>query len=217
VLDAALLEAIGRADTTIWDFDGVLADTEPLQMRAYQQILAEDGHVLDEATFSGLVGRKEPEIWGHLRERGIRPSAPIEDIVERRADLFLALCDKEALQPDRRIRELIASARGERIVLSSGRERVIRSLLVRWGLDGHFTSVHALADRPEPKGAELRRLVAERRSGSATWRGALVEDSPAMLAEAAQLGMVTVAVAHGLNDHAALARADFVLPATLEA
>jgi beta-phosphoglucomutase-like phosphatase (HAD superfamily) len=216
-MDAALLEAIARADTTIWDFDGVLADTEPLQMRAYQQILAANGHVLDEATFAGLVGRKEPEIWRHLWESGIRPGAPAGELVERRADIFLALCDDKGLEPSGGIRRLIAAARGERIILSSGRERVILSLLARWGLDGDFSAVHALADRPEPKAEELRRLVAERRRAAAGWQGVIVEDSPGMLAEAANLGMVTVAVANGLNDHAALAHADFVLPATLGA
>jgi beta-phosphoglucomutase-like phosphatase (HAD superfamily) len=216
-MDAALLEAIARADTTVWDFDGVLADTEPLQMRAYQQILAAGGHDLDQATFAGLIGRKEAEIWGHLRERGIRPGAPDEELVERRADIFLALCDEERLEPSGGVRRLIAAARGERIILSSGRERVILSLLARWGLDGDFSAVHALADRPEPKAGELRRLVAGRRRAAAGWQGLIIEDSPAMLAEAANLGMVTVAVAHGLNDRAALAHADFVLPATLGA
>jgi beta-phosphoglucomutase-like phosphatase (HAD superfamily) len=216
-VDAALLEAIGRADTTIWDFDGVLADTEPLQMRAYRLMLGEDGDVLDDATFAGLIGRKELEIWQHLWGLGVRPRVALDELVEQRADLFLALCEQESLHPDGRIRRLIASARGERIVLSSGRERVIQSLLVRWGLDGDFAAVHALADQSEPKTEALRRLVEVRRQASSGWRGAIVEDSPAMLAHAAELGLVTVAVAHALNDHEALARADFVLPATLEA
>jgi beta-phosphoglucomutase-like phosphatase (HAD superfamily) len=216
-VEAALLDAIGRADTTFWDFDGVLADTEPLQLLAYRRILADGGHTLDDEVFAALIGRKEADIWERLWEQGIGTPTALEPLAERRADLFLALCDEHGLRPPERVRQLVAAAGGERILLSSGRARVIHALLERWGLEREFSAVHALADEPDPKAAVLARLVEERRAGAAGWHGAIVEDSPAMLAEAAALGLVTVAVAHGMNDHAALGRADFVLPATLEA
>jgi beta-phosphoglucomutase-like phosphatase (HAD superfamily) len=37
---AALEAALRAADTVVFDFDGVLADSEPLHMRSYRQLLA---------------------------------------------------------------------------------------------------------------------------------------------------------------------------------
>jgi len=210
-VDGALLDAIGRADTTFWDFDGVLADTEPLQLRAYQLLLEEDGFVLSESMFAGLVGNPERVIWEQLWAQGVGRRGPLQELAERRADVFLDLGPH--LPAGATVVDLGcgAAAGGERLVLSSGRERVIRALLARWGLDREFAAVHALADDPEPKAERLRRLVADRRATASRWRGAIVEDSPAMLAEGAALGLVTVAVAHGLNDPEALTAADFLL------
>ena len=55
--------ALRAADTVVFDFDGVLADSEPLHLRSYRELMVADGGGIDEETFRGLIGRKEREIW----------------------------------------------------------------------------------------------------------------------------------------------------------
>jgi len=73
-----------------------------------------------------------------------------------------------------------------------------------------FAEVHALGDSPVAKLEELRRMADVRRS-TGDWRGVLVDDSPAALAEGRALGMTTVGVVHSLNSRADVADADFVI------
>ena len=200
---AAVLEA---ADTVFFDFDGVLADTEPVHLRSYREVM--DGGGLDEAAFRTLIGRKEREIWPVVAGE----DADVDDLVARRAERFLAIVADEGLELDARVGELLGCGAAERIVLSSGNPAVVGRLLELWGIAGRFSEVHALGDTPAGKADELRRLV-EARRGEHSWRGVLVEDAGHMLRTGRDLGLTTVGVVHSLNRREDVAEADFVLEA----
>jgi beta-phosphoglucomutase-like phosphatase (HAD superfamily) len=201
--------ALRAADTVVFDFDGVLADSEPLHLRSYRELMAADGGGIDEETFRGLIGRKEREIWPAVAG----PGRDVDSLVARRAQLMLDLTEREGLRLDPRAARMLEWASGERILLSSGSPVLVNGLLRRWGAAEQFRAVRALGDSPASKPDELRRIVAERRSG-AGWRGALVEDSPQMLALGSEIGLITVGVVHSLNRPADVAAADFVVART---
>jgi beta-phosphoglucomutase-like phosphatase (HAD superfamily) len=203
---AGLEAALRAADTVVFDFDGVVADSEPLHLRSYRELLATDGGELDEDTFRGLIGLKEREIWPAVAG----PGCDVDELVARRAQLMLELTEREQLRLDPRAARMLEWAGGERILLSSGSPVLIDGLLRRWDAAAYFGEVRALGESTTAKPDELRRLVEDRRLRPG-WRGALVEDSPQMLALASGLGLASVGVVHSLNTAADVAAADFVV------
>jgi beta-phosphoglucomutase-like phosphatase (HAD superfamily) len=199
-----LAAALAAADTVFYDFDGVLADSEPVHLRSYRELMS-DGGGLDESVFSTLIGRKEREIWPV-----VAGGADVDDLVARRADRFLAIVHEEMLELDARAAEMLRCGSGERVVLSSGSPVIVGRMLELWGIASSFSEVHALGDSPAQKADELRRLVEARRAGG-PWAGVLVEDSGHMLRAGRALGLVTVGVVHSLNSRGDVEGADFVL------
>jgi len=204
-IEDPLAEVLEAADTVVFDFDGVLADSEPLHLQSYRELIADMGGSLDEDRFRALIGRKERDIWPAVISR----PADIDELVERRAAIFLRLAAGD-LAVDPRIAWMLQCGFAERIVLSSGNPLIVERLLDEWSIAGRFSEVRALGDSPVTKIEELRRIARVRRS-TGTWRGVLVEDSPAALAEGSALGLVTVGVVHSLNGPADVAGADFVV------
>jgi beta-phosphoglucomutase len=200
-----LAEALEAADTVICDFDGVLADSEPLHLRSYRELIADMGGSLDEEQFRSLMGRKERDIWPAVISR----PADIDELVARRAAIFLRLAADE-LTVDPRIAWMLQCGFAERIVLSSGNPLIVERLLDDWSIAGRFSEVRALGDSPVTKIEELRRITRVRRAAGA-WRGVLVEDLPAALVEGTGLGLVTVGVVHSMNRRADVEGADFVV------
>jgi beta-phosphoglucomutase-like phosphatase (HAD superfamily) len=198
--------ALRAVDTVVFDFDGVLADSEPLHLRSYRELMAADGEGVDEDTFRNLIGRKEREIWPILAG----PECDLDSLVARRAQLMLDLTEREGLLLDPRSARMLQWAGRERILLSSGSPVLVDALLRRWDAAGLFGEVYALGDSRAVKPDELRRIVADRRSGP-SWSGALVEDSPHMLNLGSEIGLVTVGVVHSLNTATDVAAADFVV------
>jgi beta-phosphoglucomutase-like phosphatase (HAD superfamily) len=198
--------ALRAADMVVFDFDGVLTDSEPLHLRSYRDLMATDGAGIDEDTFRGLIGRKEREIWPVLAG----PGCDLDSLVAQRAQLMLDLTEREGLRLDPRAVRMLKWAGRERILLSSGSPVLVDGLLRRWDAAELFGEVHALGDSREVKPDVLRRVVADRRSGPG-WSGVLVEDSPQMLKLGSEIGLVTVGVVHALNTAADVAAADFVV------
>jgi beta-phosphoglucomutase-like phosphatase (HAD superfamily) len=201
-----LVAALEAADTVFYDFDGVLADSEPVHLRSYRELMADMGGELDEDVFRGLMGRKEREIWPAVISR----PAELDDLVTRRAERFLAIAQEEELALDARLGWMLRTGSGERVVLSSGNPAIVDRMLERWGVRERFAEVHALGDSPVDKAEELRRLVDKRRARG-PWRGVVVEDSPRMLELGRELGLATVGVVHSLNRREDVEAADFVL------
>jgi beta-phosphoglucomutase len=198
--------ALRSADTVVFDFDGVLTDSEPLHLRSYRELMAADGGGIDEDTFRGLIGRKEREIWPTVAG----PGCDLDSLAARRAQLMLDLTEQEGLRLDPRAARMLKWAGRERILLSTGSPVLVDGLLRRWDAAGLFGEVHALGDSRAVKPDELRRIVADRRS-TPGWVGVLVEDSPQMLDLGSAIGLVTVGVVHALNTAADVAAADFVV------
>ncbi|HVI35309.1 MAG TPA: HAD family hydrolase [Gaiellales bacterium] len=198
--------ALRAADTVVFDFDGVLTDSEPLHLRSYRELMAGEGGGIDEDTFRALIGRKEREIWPTVAG----PECDVDSLVARRSQLMLDLTEREGLRLDPRAARMLEWSGGERVLLSSGSPVLVDGLLRRWDAAGLFGEVHALGDSRAVKPDELRRIVADRRTRS-SWSGVLVEDSPQMLNLGSEIGLVTVGVVHTLNTAADVAAADFVV------
>jgi HAD superfamily hydrolase (TIGR01509 family) len=74
----------------IFDLDGVMVDSEPLARQAWQALLAEHGHQLDQETFDAMLGLRLADSSRLVKERfGLAMS--IDEIVALRGQLLLDL------------------------------------------------------------------------------------------------------------------------------
>lgn len=201
----AFLAKTGPFEIAVWDFDGVVGDTEPTQAKVYREMLTERGIVVEDDFFRDLAGRSESEIWAMLRTRcGVdgEVAALREERIARVAPMLV-----ESVIPNWFVRPGIRALRemkARSVVISSGNEEVVDHYLEAWKLRGLFDRIWAMSSRPgvPSKRERLRDTLA----GAAS--ALVIEDSAEYLRLAADLGAVTLGVRHTLNgDEAEIATA----------
>lgn len=198
-----LLKCLASVETVIWDFDGVIAETEPLHLRAFNEVLGACGHLLTEDEFVSYVGLKETEIWSTLlRARGLTERAiasSLDVLIGARDAAFRRLA--RSLEPRPVALEMLHVTRDrDHILVSSQRADVVIALLTKWNLVARFKEIHALGGVRISKAAALVDVVSGRRAGGRAWTGALIEDAAEPLILGHELGLLTVRVVHRFSN-----------------
>jgi len=191
----------------VWDFDGVVADTEPVQTRAYEVVLADLGVDVPGGWFTEWVGTPEAGIWAGVRERyGV--SLPVDELVAARAGVYSELAAK--LVPAWFVAPVLALPVCHTIV-SAGNHSQIVPLQQRWGIADAFAEVLATGSPRVPAGQpKLERL----REATKEPGCILFEDSSRYL-DAVDVA-VKVGVEHQFNDLSRI-RCDFLVAHRAEA
>jgi beta-phosphoglucomutase-like phosphatase (HAD superfamily) len=202
----------GPFEVVIWDFDGVVGDTEPVQAQAYRDMLTERGIVVKDDFFRDLAGHPEPEIWTALKERYGVEGQPPELRRERISRVAPLLAD--TVRPNWFVRPGAAALRemnARQLLVSSGNEEVVDHYLDAWELRDLFDGISTTTGAPNdiPKRDRFRQALTDARSAL------VIEDSAKYLKLAAELGAVTLGVEHTLNGDAA-AEANATLRGGLE-
>jgi HAD superfamily hydrolase (TIGR01509 family) len=186
----------------LFDFDGVLVDSEPLHFRAMREALVAEGFTID-----------EEEYWRHLLahdDRGAirialeRHGVPydgsrIEAVTRRKAEAFEAGLAEVAFFPG--VVDLVRSLQREvPLAIASGARRVeIEAILHAGGLRDAFTAVVGIDDvsrskpNPEPYLAAMARLDG-RAPGLQPAQCLVIEDSCTGIAAGLAAGMKVLAV-----------------------
>jgi beta-phosphoglucomutase-like phosphatase (HAD superfamily) len=181
-------------EVAVWDFDGVIADTEPVQRDAYLVMLRDRGIEPDSDFFGRCIGKTEGEIWTHLCDRHALTGRP--DILR-----------EERSAPSPLTSGLLPALREHgipQVIVSSGNTDVLYCLLRAWQIEGYFDDV--LGWSPDTTSTKRERLV----SAVAGGRGLVLEDDLGYLAFARSIGASTIGVRHSLNQLADTA-ADLVV------
>ena len=211
-----------RLEAVVFDFDGVIANSEPLHFRAYERVLARAGVMLSEHDYyARYLGYDDVGAFEAIaRDRELAwTSGDIDAIVARKAVELEALeRDVSVLFPGaadavRRAARMVPIA-----IASGARGDEIRRVLRREGLDALFTAIVSAEDTPLSKPSPQPYLRAVALLGEA--RGALVEaarcvaieDSRWGLESARGAGLRTVAVTNTYDKAALLTFADAVIP-----
>jgi phosphoglycolate phosphatase-like HAD superfamily hydrolase len=203
-----LLErALADSTTVAWDFDGVVASTEPFHARSYEQLLMQMGIADFALDFDRFVGSPESKIWDAIAvETGLRID-PVEARTER-LRLYLSAVEG-VLEPYRFVRPLmthiVEELGGRNIIISSQERDIIARLLERWSLTGLIDDVRSGADPAVVSKEELVRAFSEEQPG-----GVIIEDSVAVAELCDRLGLAVVIVEQPYN-FAALERAAAVI------
>ena len=182
-------------EAVIFDMDGVLADTEPLNERATAAVLARRGASLTEAEYRSLAGQSAELTGAWLIERFRLTDTPAVLGQEYVRELLPRLAATVVPAPG--VPELVdeLQASGIRLALASSSPRaIVDAVLQALGLTRAFAVIisgeEVAAGKPAP---EIFRLAAARLRVEPS-HCLVIEDSPPGLEAARRAGMRAVAV-----------------------
>jgi HAD superfamily hydrolase (TIGR01509 family) len=203
----------GLITTVIFDFDGVLADTERLHLRAFQQLFAARGWQLDEAVYfdrylgyddEGLVAAFDKD--EHL---GL-PQAVLDALVAEKGEVFAGYLEAGDVLFPGAIACVENLAKHFTLGIASGALKTeITNILGAANLLAYFPVIVSAEDVDECKPAPEPYLTAARRLGVRPGVCVAIEDSPPGLQAARTAGMKTVGVTTTAARH--LLSADLVI------
>lgn len=207
----------------IFDFDGVIADDEPLHLRAFQQALAVEGITIGEDDYyARYLGFDDHDaIVEALRESGRAvEDATVDALMAAKAAHFLALVrDGVRIFPGVPAFVRDAAARVPLAIGSGALRREIALILAHAGLASAFGPIVSAEDVAEGKPSpetflRAHDLLRERVPGLVPAECLVVEDSRAGIEGARRAGMRCLAVTNSYPSDA-LDGADLVV-ASLE-
>jgi beta-phosphoglucomutase-like phosphatase (HAD superfamily) len=198
----------------LFDFDGLLVDTESPSRLVWEELYSEHGHELPRdqwATLVGTIGAPFDPL-GHLEEL-VGRSLDRDALHARRRTREFELIDLEELRPG--VERYFADA--ERLglctaVVSSSDDEWIERHLGRLGhLEGLDAIVAANGDTARAKPRPVLYLDALVRLGLEPGEAIAFEDSPNGVTAAKAAGLICVAVPNPITATLALDHADLVL------
>ena len=199
----------------LFDFDGLLVDTESPSRRGWEELYREHGHELplDQwATLVGTIGAPfDP--FAHLEELVGTP-LDRDTLIERKRTRESELIDLEDLRPG--VEDYLAEAKLRGLstaIVSSSTAPWIQQNLHRLGrADGWDVIVTADGDRSRAKPSPTLYLEALEALGLAADEAIAFEDSPNGVRAAKAAGLACVAVPNPITETLALDEADLVVP-----
>jgi beta-phosphoglucomutase len=146
-----------RVSAIVFDFDGVLADSEPLHFRAFRQVLAEAGIALDRdeyyAEYLGFDDVGAFRTLGAARDTGWN-DRQIAALAAQKTLVFDELiASGDVLYPEAAACVERLAARYPLGIASGALKHEILAILKGSGLDGHFRFVVAAGDTSRSKPA----------------------------------------------------------------
>lgn len=197
----------------IFDFDGVILDSETAEFESHRLIYERCGVLLTSAEWCDQIG-----VWveGHedrwatrLRELSAQAPASSADFNAEQHRLFQEVLAREPMRGIRALIDALWEAGVPVAIASISPARWVVSAVERLGLSARFHTIVTADDVTRRKPAPDVYLEAARRLGVEPARSVAIEDSGPGIAAATAAGMKTVAIPHWLTETHDLA------PATL--
>jgi beta-phosphoglucomutase len=189
----------------IFDFNGVLADDDPIHMEAFRQVATAEGlSFTDEEYLENYIHLNDWDCFKSLfaeKGRTLTPSKLDELIRRKTACYFQAIDGKTVLFPHSANAIRAAAGRFRLGIASGARRDEILHILRRGGLEGFFSAIVAAEDvefgkpHPEPFSRAHEKLQ-EIDSLLKTSECVAIEDSVGGIQSAHDAGMRCLAIAH---------------------
>lgn len=202
-----------RFPVVVFDLDGVLVDTERVNIAAATEAFATVGVKLHESDHSLIVGRHPLDYVPDLAQRhGLPPSIALRaQRLQTEAWTRLARDVPALAHVVPTIREL--RARGVRLAVATSSERAsAEPVLAAIGIRTHFETVCTRDDVRSPKPDPELYTLAITRLGVLAQDALAIEDSPHGIAAAKAAGLRCLAVRSPHIDVGRLGRADAIVP-----
>lgn len=196
----------------IFDFDGLIVDTELASFQTWQEVYREHGCSLPLTTYAQCIGSPGAfDTHAHLESQLGRPLDRIA-IKTRRRQRYVEMTQGQGVLPG--IREYLTEAkqRGLKLAVASSSHREwVAGHLTRFGLDGYFDALRCADDakrvKPDPELYQLALAALELSPEHAI----AFEDSPHGVTAAKRAGLVCVAVPNAVTCQLPLDHADLCL------
>ena len=122
---STLVDLLGNASAILFDFDGVLVDSEPVHYGVYRDIFEQRGHPLDEEDYWKYWTILGEGVRGELRRHALDHLDP-EELQEEKDRNFLTACHSGVIPFDPAARSLVAAFRsaGKLVCIASNSPRV---------------------------------------------------------------------------------------------
>lgn len=196
-------------ELVVFDFDGLILDTEVPAFQCWQEIYADHGCELEFEMWAaciGTVGGFDP-----YADLTARTGAPVNRVAVRAREeaRFAELIEDQALRPG--VLDYVEEAAGLGVklaVASSSSRRWVAGHLARFGLLDRFQALKCSDDvaRVKPDPALYRAVLDD--LGVSPRRAVALEDSPNGITAAKRAGLFCVAVPNALTERLALDAAD---------
>lgn len=197
-------------DALIFDFDGLMVDTEMPAFESWQELFAEHGCELDLTEWAVCLGGSGREIdTCAILERELGRAVDRPALRARRAQRKTEMVAELPLLAG--VQEYVLEARclGMKAgVASSSSQARVRGHLARLGLGDAFDCIVTADDVAQVKPDPEIYLSAAARLGVLPIRALALEDSPNGITAAKAAGMKCVAVPNGLTGQLDLSHAD---------
>jgi HAD superfamily hydrolase (TIGR01509 family) len=196
----------------VFDFDGLILDTEAPVYDAWQAIYAEHGHQLDFERWAECIGTADTfDPCQHLEALLGRPldAAPLIRRHRIQADALIAA---QPVLPG--VREYVDEAQrlGLRLGVASSSSRAwVEGHLARLGLRERFDVVRCADDVPRVKPDPALYVAVLEATGVPARQAVALEDSPNGVLAAKRAGLTCIAVPNALTARLDLAAADLKL------
>jgi HAD superfamily hydrolase (TIGR01509 family) len=190
----------------LFDFDGVIVNSEPLHLAAFQHVLAAEQIALtEEEYYRELVGFDDKGAFKHIfqsRGKELEP-ATLERMMTRKSEAMMAVIRQRRYEALPGVEELIRGlSRHYPLAICSGALRAeIEGMLDGLELRGCFPIIVAAEDvtvgKPDPQGYLMAaKLVGERVGKKIEPKDCLIiEDAPAVIRSVRATGFQVLAVA----------------------
>jgi HAD superfamily hydrolase (TIGR01509 family) len=197
----------------IFDFDGLILDTESPEFQVWQEVFAVHGHELRAELWADLIGRPRTyfDMYAHFKELN-GPLTDIEALRRKRRARVVELVLGQPVLPG--VLEYLREARGMGLKIglaSSSGGDYVRGHLKRLELFDYFHTTKCFEDtelhkpNPEPYLAVLDAV------GVTPGEAVAFEDSPNGVAAARAAGIFCVAVPNSMTQCLSLDHADLCL------
>lgn len=194
-----------QRDAVIFDFDGVLADSEPLHERAIAMVAHERGWGVDLSDFGDrFVGQGDRVVFLTLAAEvgDTLDEAGLGSLIVRKRELFRVLCEEAPPEPLAGSVELlhacarVLSSPGGVGVCTGSRRPEVEPLLERFGVRAALGSFVTADDVHRTKPDPACYALSCELLGVDPSRAVAIEDSPTGIASAKAAGLRVVAVEH---------------------
>ena len=213
----AARDALAAAGAVIFDFDGVLVDSEPMHMRAIREVAAARGWAFGDEVFARMIGKGDEHAFELLAELHREPVTPaqIARLCEDKSRACTRLIQGGLFTVQPGVREVMMDARREgtrpTAICSGSRREVVVGMAERAGLSPLVRTIVTHEDVAHPKPDPEGYLLAAARLGVKPGDAVVIEDSPTGVRAGKAAGMRVIGVCHSFSADRLL-EADWVLP-----
>ena len=213
-----LCSLLERCPCVVFDFDGLLADSEPFHYRAYNEVFEQYGHTLDQEEYWVEWTSKGKGIAGEIERHNLNLGVDPLEMRQQKFEVYSRFCESGDIKLFPEALSLAKSLGStHRLAIASGSwTKDIRSILKNSGALSHFPVIlgkeSAPREKPHPdiflKAAEVLQHPPE--------ACLVMEDALKGLNAATGAGMPCLIIKNRLNQNIDFSGADLVLSSLAE-